>query len=60
LSELWDFYFTLKTKRKASAYGVDKFNELALFLVVAGWLWLKLRWNVYDSEITFANPQSTA
>jgi len=59
LSELWDFYFTYKTKRKASNYGVDKLNEITLFLVVAVWFYIKLNWQKYDETIGFAHPNST-
>jgi hypothetical protein len=41
LNEVQMFYFTYKTKRKASEVGVDKLNEIILFAVVLWWFVLR-------------------
>jgi hypothetical protein len=41
LNEVQMFYFTYKTKRKATEVGVDKLNEIILFAVVLWWFVLR-------------------
>jgi hypothetical protein len=60
ISEAWSLFFVFKTKRKSSEYGVDKINELILFIVVVLWTLIRTNWEKYDENIMFAKAENTA
>jgi hypothetical protein len=55
INQLFDIFFTYKTKRKPAEFGVNQLNEAILFSTVVLWLYDWNRFQIYDEFNTLSS-----